>query len=104
MVIALVSGLAVSGPCPQRFKSGEGVADASRLAVGSSAGREVGERRISRTARGSGSEVYQARRLDVVRIFAWHLQPLDLATEIPPGAVLARRPLRIPPTSTRPRP
>jgi integrase/recombinase XerD len=46
---------------------------------------------------GSGSEVYQARRLDTVRIFARHLQPLDPATEVPAGDVLARRYLRIPP-------
>ena len=51
----------------------------------------------TRTTRGSGNEVYQARRLDVVRIFARHLQPLDPATEIPPDDVLARRYLRIPP-------
>jgi integrase/recombinase XerD len=51
----------------------------------------------ARTARGSGNEVYQARRLDVVRIFARHLQALDPATEVPPGDVLARRYLRIPP-------
>ena len=36
------------------------------------------------TSRGSTDEVYQARRLDVVRIFARHLQALDPATEIPP--------------------
>jgi hypothetical protein len=46
---------------------------------------------------GSGNEVYQARRLDVVRIFARHLQALDPATEVPPDDVLARRYLRIPP-------
>jgi len=51
----------------------------------------------TRTTRGSGSEVYQARRLDVVRIFARHLQPLDPATEVPPDDVLARRYRRIPP-------
>jgi integrase/recombinase XerD len=51
----------------------------------------------TRTSRGSGSEVYQARRLDIVRIFARHLQALDPATEVPPDAVLARRYLRIPP-------
>lgn len=38
----------------------------------------------TRTSRGSGDEVYQARRLDVVRIFARHLQALDPATEVPP--------------------
>ena len=51
----------------------------------------------TRTSRGSGNEVYQARRLDVVRIFARHLQALDPATEVPPHDVLARRYLRIPP-------
>jgi integrase len=51
----------------------------------------------TRTSRGSGNEVYQARRLDVVRIFARHLQALDPATEIPPQDVLTRRYLRIPP-------
>ena len=49
------------------------------------------------TSRGSGNEVYQARRLDVVRIFARHLQALDPATEVPPEDVLARRYLRIQP-------
>ncbi len=49
------------------------------------------------TSRGSTDEVYQARRLDVVRIFARHLQALDPATEIPPGDVLSRRYRRIPP-------
>ena len=51
----------------------------------------------TRTAKDSGDEVYQARRLDVVRIFARHLQALDPATEIPPEDVLARRYGRIPP-------
>ena len=51
----------------------------------------------TRTSRGSGNEVYQARRLDVVRIFARHLQALDPATEVPPEDVLARRYLRIQP-------
>jgi integrase len=51
----------------------------------------------TQVTRGSGNEVYQARRLDVVRIFARHLQPLDLATEVPPDDVLARRYLRIQP-------
>jgi integrase/recombinase XerD len=45
----------------------------------------------------SGDEVSQARRLDVVRIFARHLQALDPATEVPPGDVLSRRYRRIPP-------
>ena len=51
----------------------------------------------TRTSRGSGNEVYQARRLDVVRIFARHVQALDPATEVPPDDVLARRYLRIQP-------
>jgi integrase len=42
-------------------------------------------------------EAYQARRLDVVRIFARHLQPLDQTTEVPPPDVLDRRQYRIPP-------
>jgi integrase len=45
----------------------------------------------------SGDEVYQARRLDSVRIFARHLQALDPATEIPPEDVLSRRHGRMPP-------
>jgi hypothetical protein len=49
----------------------------------------------TRTA--SGSEAYRARRPDVVRIFARHLQALDPATEVPPGEVLSRRQWRIPP-------
>jgi integrase/recombinase XerD len=49
------------------------------------------------TSTASDHEAYQARRLDVVRIFARHLQPLDPATEIPPGDVLDRRQWRIPP-------
>ena len=37
----------------------------------------------------SDHEACQARRpLNVVRIFARHLQPLDPATEVPPGDVL----------------
>jgi integrase/recombinase XerD len=51
----------------------------------------------TRTSRGSGSEVYQARRLDVVRIFARHLQALDPATEVPHGDLLSRRQGRVPP-------
>ena len=47
--------------------------------------------------RRSSDEVYQARRLDVVRIFARHLQALDPATEVPPEDVLSRRYRRIPP-------
>ena len=49
------------------------------------------------TSRGSDHEACQARRLDVVRIFARHLQPLDPATEVPPGDVLDRRQCRVPP-------
>ena len=45
----------------------------------------------------SGDEVNQARRLDVVRIFARHLQALDPATEVPPDDILSRRYRRIPP-------
>jgi integrase len=51
----------------------------------------------AQTARGSCSEVYQARRLDVVRIFARHLRALDPGTEVPPEDVLSRRYLRIQP-------
>ena len=51
----------------------------------------------TQTSRGSGDEVYQARRLDVVRIFARHLQALDPATEVPPEDVLSRRQRRVPP-------
>jgi integrase len=51
----------------------------------------------TRTSRGSGNEVYQARRLDVVRIFARHLQALDPVTEVAPDDVLSRRYLRIQP-------
>lgn len=46
------------------------------------------------TANDSASEVYQARRLDVVRIFARHMAPLDTSTEIPPDDVLSHRYLR----------
>ena len=51
----------------------------------------------TRTTRGSRNEVYQARRLDVVRIFARHLRALDPDTEVPPHDVLSRRYLRIQP-------
>lgn len=51
----------------------------------------------TQTSRGSSDEVYQARRLDTVRIFARHLQVLDPATEVPPEDVLSRRYRRIPP-------
>jgi integrase len=44
-----------------------------------------------------GDEVNQARRLDVVRIFARHLQALDPATEVPADDILSRRYRRIPP-------
>ena len=40
------------------------------------------------TSTASDHEAYQARRLDVVRIFARHLKALDPATEIPPDDVL----------------
>lgn len=50
-----------------------------------------------RWATSSGSEVYQARRLDTVRIFARHLKALDPATEVPPTDVLTHRQKRIPP-------
>jgi integrase/recombinase XerD len=49
------------------------------------------------TSTASDHEAYQARRLDVVRIFARHLQPLDPATEVPPEDVLDRRQCRVPP-------
>jgi len=45
----------------------------------------------TRAGRGSGDEVYQARKLDTVRIFARHLAALDPATEVPPQDVLSRR-------------
>jgi hypothetical protein len=50
----------------------------------------------------SDHEAYQARRLDLVRIFARHLQPLDPATEVPPEDVLDRRQCRVPPYSLLP--
>jgi len=49
------------------------------------------------TSTPSDHEAYQARRLDIVRIFARHLQPLDPAAEVPPEDVLDRRQWRIPP-------
>jgi integrase/recombinase XerD len=49
------------------------------------------------TSTASDHEAYQARRLDVVRIFARHLQALDPAAEVPPEDVLDRRQWRIPP-------
>jgi integrase len=51
----------------------------------------------TQTGRASSDEVYQARRLDIVRIFARHLKALDPATEVPPEDVLSRRYRRIPP-------
>ena len=39
------------------------------------------------TARASSDQVYWARRLMVVRIFARHLQTLDPVTEVPPVVV-----------------
>ena len=49
------------------------------------------------TSRGSTDPAYLARRLDVARIFARHMQVLDPATEIPPPDVLSRRYRRITP-------
>jgi integrase/recombinase XerD len=51
----------------------------------------------TQAGRGGGGEVYQARKLDTVRIFARHLQALDPATEVPPGDVLSRRQGRVAP-------
>lgn len=51
----------------------------------------------TRTVRRGADEVYLARRLDTVRIFARHLRALDPATEVPPTDVLSRRQGRIPP-------
>jgi integrase/recombinase XerD len=65
-----------------------------------SAGRVTADLAVewaTQVTRGSGNEVYQARRLDVVRIFARHLQALDPATEVPPDDVLSRRYLRVQP-------
>lgn len=57
------------------------------------------------TPRASNDGVYQARRLDVVRIFARHLQPLDPATEVPSEDVLSHRYRRSGrPAATRSRP
>jgi integrase/recombinase XerD len=55
------------------------------------------------TPRGSDHEAYQARRLDIVRIFARRLQPLDPATEVPPDDVLDRRICRVQPYLYSPR-
>jgi integrase len=49
------------------------------------------------TRSGSADPAYLARRLDVARIFARHMQVLDPATEIPPMDVLSRRYRRITP-------
>ena len=49
------------------------------------------------TRRGSTDPAYLARRLDVARIFARHMQVLDPATEVPPMDVLSRRYRRITP-------
>ncbi len=49
------------------------------------------------TPGGSTDPAYLARRLDVARIFARHMQVLDPATEIPPMDVLSRRYRRITP-------
>ena len=65
-----------------------------------SAGRVTADLAVewaTQVSRGSGDEVYQARKLDTVRIFARHLQALDPATEVPPEDVLSRRQGRVPP-------
>jgi integrase/recombinase XerD len=49
------------------------------------------------TSTASDHEAYQARRLDVVRIFARYLQMLDPAAEVPPEDVLDRRQWRVQP-------
>jgi len=51
----------------------------------------------TQTRHGSSDEVYQSRRLMVVRIFARHLQALDPATEVPPGDLLPHHYRRIAP-------
>ena len=61
------------------------------------AGRVTADLAIEWATWGSDDEVYQARRLDSVRIFTRHLQALDPATEVPPGDVLSRRQGRVPP-------
>ena len=68
-----------------------------------SAGRVTADLAVewaTQASRGSGDEVYQARKLDTVRIFARHLKALDPATEVPPGDVLSRRRDGSRPTST----
>jgi len=57
----------------------------------------------TQTTRGSSDEVYQSRRLMVVRIFARHLQALDPATEIPPDDLLPHHYRRIAPYLYSPR-
>jgi integrase len=49
------------------------------------------------TSQGSRDEVYQSRRLMVVRIFARHLAALDPATEVPPEDMLPHHYRRIAP-------
>ena len=51
----------------------------------------------TQTPRGSSDEVYQSRRLMVVRIFARHLAALDPATEVPPDDLLPHHYRRIAP-------
>ena len=51
----------------------------------------------TQTSRGSSDEVYQSRRLMVVRIFARHLAALDPATEVPPEDMLPHHYRRIAP-------
>jgi integrase/recombinase XerD len=51
----------------------------------------------TQTARGSSDEVYQSRRMMVVRIFARHLKALDPATEVPPEDLLPHHYRRIAP-------
>jgi integrase/recombinase XerD len=51
----------------------------------------------TQASRGSSDEVYQSRRLMVVRIFARHLAALDPATEVPPEDMLPHHYRRIAP-------
>jgi len=53
--------------------------------------------RATATRQGSTDPACLARRLDVARIFARHMQVLDPATEVPPVDVLSRRCRRITP-------
>ena len=55
------------------------------------------------TSTASDHEAYQARRLDVVRIFARHLEPLDPATEVRPRTCWPAASAGSRPTSTHPR-